>query len=439
MRELNTLSRWSVALRIFTCCAAFVGCAGDDFSSTAADTGSDTETEPASGCDAVECQVPSCLPQRQVTPEGECCPVCQAPVSCESGARCAVLDCPGDVAEVSPGCCVCEDVSCEGDALPCSDSACVGAEQEAVGAGCCLCGQQLMCPSGEAPCDAILCAGDVLYQQDGCCLCEETEACGADSEACATAACDGELVEVGGGCCRCETSSPVPSDPECAEGAAPCALVDCAGEVVELGDGCCECDLGCDEGDDEYACATIQCAGEVVTKANGCCVCDEPFACGPGEAECGRLSCPGSEVVELENGCCACAQCPEGTINCLNITCAGQVADVGDGCCECQPVPAECGEATQARYQETLEELVSQVPPCEDAQDCTVITLENQCGTDCRYPIVTQSVEYIVVNINAWAATNCKECPASDISCEDAALANEVVLTCNEGRCSLPL
>ncbi len=363
--------------------------------------------------------------------------MCETPTSCEVGARCDVLECPAGVTEVSTGCCICEDLTCGGDSLPCSDSACVGAEQEYVGDGCCVCGQRLDCPSGQAACDAILCEGVVLYRQDGCCECDIEESCGAGSVECTTASCDGELVEVGGGCCRCESPAPEPAGNECAAGGAPCTLIDCAAGVVDLGDGCCECVLGCDEADDEYDCSTITCEGKALTKSNGCCVCEQA-ACGPGEAACDRLSCPGAELVDVGGGCCTCSTCTDGLINCTNIVCQGEAVEVAAGCCECMAVVDECGVETQQRYDDALDDILDVAPQCELNEDCTLVALETACRTDCQYPLPREAAEQVMEAAKAWAADNCQQCPQADVLCEEMPLPAEVLIECKGGRCELP-
>jgi hypothetical protein len=423
---------------------ALAGCSGREFqavsddaggtSESASDEPSGTEGEASSEgedeCLLVDCALPSCPPQSQHTPEGECCPVCDAPKACEEGVRCDALACPGDTREVSAGCCLCEGAlpECEEPALPCTDSACRGTEQESLGDGCCLCGEPLVCAADQAACDTILCGDQKVLYEDGCCRCEPEAGCGADSTACADLDCPDGVEEVGGGCCVC-------AELTCAQGAR-CELLDCAGGFVDHGDGCCECTAECDTAAGQQSCALIDCATEQVEVAAGCCVCEDAPMCDKGEAPCSDLRCDFTPTVDAGAGCCECYECASGSVACDRATCSEgfEPAPLGDGCCTCEPnaMLPECGaeliDAYDAYRADVLAEL--EPPPCMVDEDCVVENVENGCPVQCAVPVHHEIAGKFQEQLANWANENCSGC-ADTGSCDNVA----AVPLCFDGVC----
>lgn len=414
-------------------------CTGDKFGGAGSSDaeGSDESTDDSNGedCGSETCSVPACPPQRQFTPEGECCPVCEPPGVCAEGARCEVLDCPAPI-ELGDGCCTCGDLQCETGALPCTDPACVGTEQDHVGGGCCICGEPLRCPDGQAACDKILCAGNTLYQQDGCCTCEAEE-CGAGSTACGELTCDdGEVTEVGGGCCVCQAIEPN----ECGAGTSLCEQLDCSSQVIDHGNDCCSCEPACNSAAGQQPCADISCPSSIEALGDGCCECGGQPVCPQGTAACAVLDCPNAEPVEVVDGCCTCSGCAADTFNCLTIVCPGGVVDLENGCCACGGGSPEdtCARDVQLAYERELQNLKSAGPECAESSDCALRQLRTQCRLDCQVALHVDAADDIDTQMQEWAAEHCADCPEpvgkcpeqDDSDADDARVAN-----CVGGQC----
>jgi hypothetical protein len=438
-----------------------VACTGEQFSAGTTDAGATSElnSQPAEPddsnpgtdnpqnntmqldeCAQAVCEIPDCPPQLQETPTGECCPTCRAPQSCETGARCDALDCPGASTEVATGCCVCENVQCEAGALPCSDAQCVGAQQEVVGGGCCICGEQLQCGESQRPCDTILCEGDAIYIADGCCECERDTSCGAGSTSCKALSCDAATQtkqQVGGDCCICETV------PSCRNGSVKCEAIQCATGVHDVGDGCCVCEdepaEQCDPTLGEVSCSVDDCAGNLVQLSSGCCSCEEETTegCGANQGACDTLTCPGAAPVEVSAGCCVCGEpeCPNNSSLCSTMVCMGKIESVTETCCQCLPDAGTCDEVLQAAYIAQRQEFIDyfELQSCEYPSDCQIISVTNTCRAECNVPLAAAGVDYFREGMQRWASENCADCVLADAECPEP-LAD---VDCVAGYCTL--